>query len=116
MVLSNQYAQIYQKSWWKILDIVKHRLVDSDYVYTEESASAEKTGFENKNLRVSKELLLPELYMTEAQSCAMGKIFPRAVAFCLSSFAFFLYFYTQLILTPCSIIFFPIHSDARSLR
>lgn len=52
----------------------------------------------------------------EAHSCAIGKVFPRPAAFSLSSFTFFLYFYAQIILTPCRIVFLPIHSDARFLR
>lgn len=40
-----------------------------------------ETGFENKNLRVLKEILLPRIiHDFEAQSCAMGKIFPRPAA------------------------------------
>lgn len=61
---------------------MKHCLIDTDCVYTEGSASAEKTGFENKNLRVLKGILLPRIiHDFEAQSCAMRKIFPRPAAF-----------------------------------
>lgn len=96
---------------------MKHCLIDSDYVCNEQSASVGKTGFENKDPRVLKKISLTSITQDfEAPSCAIGEIFPRAAAFSLSSFTFFLYFYTKLILTPCSIIFLPIHSDARSLR
>lgn len=94
MVLSNQYAQIYHKRWWKILHIVKHCLIDTDCVYTEGSASAEKTGFENKNLRVLKEILLPRIiYDFEAVLCNAQDI-SKTCSF-LSSFTFFLYFDTS---------------------
>lgn len=96
---------------------MKHHLIDSDYIYTEESASSEKTEFENKDLRVLKEVLLHRMiHDFEAHSCAIGKVFPRPAAFSLSSFTFFLYFYAQIILTPCGNVFLPIHSDARFLR
>lgn len=56
--------------------------MDTDYVYTEESATAQKNGFEERNLRVLKEILLSRIIRDfETKSCAMGKIFPRRAAF-----------------------------------